>query len=251
MAVGRKRRASDHRLSILLLSEDSGKHAHRVLEALSKKFLRLVHGQCQTQRVKFDPANDDARVAMHANSWKSRDRRKLIILARIIAERIAMPHGFVFFHADGDRVYSERAESENRTKFHDRIVNAVRQQLLHSGRDSDEVEKLMERLLLLMPFYSIEAWLYQNIDLATRLCREHYNGRDLERFAHWREHRSAIDELARPKDCVCLADKHNLELASDRYPAQPAYAAGTSLHDAVDALRACTSLVALLATTCH
>lgn len=248
------RLASQYELSILLLTEDSGKHAHRVLEAVSKKLVRLVDDQCQTHKVDFAPANDQARASMHANAWKSRNRRKLIALARVIAERVAMNRGYVFFHADGDVPWSQRHNSENRQKFEREVIAAVRKQLRAGGsraqpRTEAQVDELLKRLILLMPFYSMEAWLYQNIDVALKLCREHHGGQGADRFMHWRDHRHELDEVTKPKECVCLADGHNLELAIRAYPAQAAYAAGASLASVVERMRACTDLAEALAAT--
>jgi hypothetical protein len=94
----------------------------------------------------------------------------------------------------------------------------------------------MSRLKQVVPFYSIEAWLFQNTQEAIRLCQEHHGGRDAARFQQWEQDRAALDEVLKPKAEVCLGAKHNLELASNGFPAREARAAGKSFAAIIQAL---------------
>lgn len=235
-------------VSVLVLTEDSGKHAHDTIAALCKKMLQLVEPACQTQRIAFEPAREDARRVVNANQWKSgKKHRDRVALVQTIATKLGEQNGFVFFHVDGDCAWSQRGSTDSVEKFESLIVRAVRALLQDrdarrsppSGADADA---LLARLRLIMPFYSVEAWLYQNIDVAIALCHAHHGGKDADRFARWKEHRHELDELPRPKDALCLQDKHNKELAERAYPAQAVYEVGASFAAAVDSLRKCKAL---------
>ena len=242
-------------VSILVLTEDSGKHAHGTMVALCKKMLQLVEPACQTQRIEFEPAKAGARHVVNGNGWKSaKKHRELVDLRRTIATKLGEPGGFVFFHTDGDCAWSRRGPNDVRDTFEARIAGPLRNLLLTGGErrqpmSAPEVEVLLARLRLLVPFYSIEAWLYQNIDVAIELCHAHHGGKDTDRLARWRECRHELDELRKPKDELCLQDRHNKELAERAYPARAAYQAGASFTAAVDSLTECEPLgLALRAT---
>lgn len=243
--------------SILVLTEDSAQEGHEVIEALCKRMLRQLEPSCQTHRIRFEPANDQARGAMRGNVWKStsaRDRQRRVDLIRTIATKLCEPNGFVMFHVDGDRVWSERSTAENPAKFAEVIEKAVRA-LLAAGHNRKEpmpeaeAAKRLKRLRLLVPHYSIEAWLYQHVDAAIRLCHQHYNGHSVERFEEWRKDHGALDEVGKPKEAVCLGARHNAELAGSGYPADDVYKAGKSWAAAVDSLLDCDELCAALRET--
>jgi len=233
--------------AILLLTEDRANDAHAIFAILAKKMLQLLKAGCPTHQLDFRPANDDARRAMHGNLWKSekpRDRQKLVDLRRTIARTLNEPgeQSFVFFHIDGDRSWSKRETSENHQKFLERIRHGVEQLLAQSGRSALEIETALSRLCLVMPFYSIEAWLYQNTRAAIQICQESYNGADVERFKAWEQKRALLDEEEKPKEKTCLRDRHNLDLAKDGFPSGAVYDAGCSFAAAVDSLLDCEKL---------
>ena len=250
-------------LSILLLTEDSGKQGYDTVHALALEMLRFVDAQAQIskQSVDFEPLqNENARLALRANMWKSsesRDEPKRVELVRTIAGKLMEPNGFVFFHFDGDRRWKKRRESENTAKFEKLIKSRVelllRMQLDKSGARGQELEERltgrMQRLRPLTPFYSIESWLFQNTETAKRICREKYNGKDLERFEEWEADRSSLDEVEKPKEEVCFRDTHNLELAVHSFPAPLVVSAGKSFMATVETLKGCQSLVHALAST--
>lgn len=99
-----------------------------------------------------------------------------------------------------------------------------------------------------MPFYSIEAWTYQNTRHAKKICQEKYGGRDVKRFDEWERDRAKLDEVEKPKARTCLGSKHNQELAENAFPHREA-CASKSLAAAVDTMGACEHLVAALRET--
>lgn len=242
---------------LLLLTEDSSKQADDVLEALAKEMLRLVEPRAQVYKLSFEPLkHTEARLAMRANHWRSRkprDEQKIRELRRYIANILMQEQGFVLFHMDGDRRWSKPGEQEDKTRvFDERIRKPVEQLVLGEllkKQSAASLKDRLSRLRIVMPFYSIEAWVYQNTREAQRLCQEHYTGRDVEHFQAWAEDRTLLDEVHQPKEQVCLKDMHNLELATMGFPAREVYVAGKSFAAAVEGLKQCAELLQALART--
>lgn len=86
------------RVSILLLTEDSGKQAHDTLFTLAKKMLLLLEPTCGTDQIDFKPPTlAQVQRAVQANLWKG-DRRARVELFRYITTKLLEP-GFVLFHS--------------------------------------------------------------------------------------------------------------------------------------------------------
>jgi hypothetical protein len=235
-------------MNILLLSEDGSEHARPTLEALVKKMLRLMGGQYRDDEVRFEPP-DDATVAIaRGNLWKStnpKHRREIVALRRALATKLTEdPRGFVLFHIDGDRRWSEGPGCENRAQFEEVIAAKVRERIAETKSQwtKDELDRCMKRLVLLVPFYSVEAWVYQNIKHARALCSRHHGGQHAQQFDAWERDRAALDEIVKPKEAGCLRSKYNRDLAENEFPHKKAYDAGTSFHAAVEALGRCEDL---------
>lgn len=256
-------------LSLLVLTEDSAADAHDVMVALVKKMLWLLDPHYRSHLVAFRPADDAQRKVMQGNRWKSRnprDRARIVLLGRAIAALLLQEEvpGFVLFHIDGDVPWSRRAESDNVQQFdgflRDYVLpalgNALRAQQ-HERGDPPREEQLatstdaaLKRLFLVVPFYSIEAWLYQNTTEARRLCAEAEScGMHLDVIGRWEVSRGELDELDKPKGQLCLGASHNLVLAEQGFPAQRAFDAGKSFTAAVVRLLECDDLTAALART--
>lgn len=235
-------------MNVLLLSEDGSKDARPTLIALTKKMMQLVDEQCRTNALRFDPPDEATVAIVRGNRWKStsrKDEHEIRSLRRMLATRLAEdPPGFVLFHIDGDRPWAKRALSENRAKFDEIIVGKVREVLVHAYPDwtSAELDRCMSRLIVLVPFYSIEAWLYQNIEHGRTLCRRHHGERHTQQFDDWERNRSAIDEVEKPKEAGCLKSEFNRELAENAFPHRAAYEARTSFRATIEALEACDDL---------
>jgi hypothetical protein len=255
-------------LTLLVLTEDSSYQAHGVLEALVKKMLQIVDPSCGTHRIIFEPQNDRAKQVMCGNQWRSTsrfDHQKIVLLARAIADKLLQDDlpGFVLFHIDGDRAWAERHTSENvaklsefvRTYVQPSLDAALRKQRAKnpSAGDSDEtlqkdIKAALARLVRLTPFYSIEAWVYQNTAEASRICAERC-GRHLETIREWGQDRGLLDEIIKPKEAVCLSDDHNLNLARKGFPAEEVFKVDKSFTDAVTMLLECRDLCAALERT--
>jgi hypothetical protein len=262
---------------IRVLTEDSAKDAHATIQALAFELFKLVDPDARPRRLRITPASPDEERAMRANLWRStnpRDHRHQVTLRSTIASRI-VEGGFVLFHFDGDRIWGERdsaALPDTRRKFEALIRTQVRSMLEQHvrgtlgprrGRERPsaaptlseeqvvaEVDRLLSRLLPLVPYYSVEAWLLQNTYKARLICEEeHGDPSHLSTFDSFRADRGSLDELMKPKEATCLGAKHNLALAAEYFPAPEADAVDKSFHAAVETLRACPDLVAVLAET--
>lgn len=232
--------------SLLILSEDSSGY-DTVRALVERTLLRLVRG-FPPDRLSFQPIDSEARNAVHGNLWKSRnprDREAQVQMVRAISRALERPNGFVFFHVDADRAWSLPGPCENAEQFEARVRAKVRL-LLAEMMDADAVELALGRLFLLMPYYSIEAWLLQHTAKAIELCAKHYQGRDREQFEAWQRDRTLLDEVDKPKAQTCLRDRHNAELAGKGFPADEVYAAERSYHASIEPILACEPLRTLL-----
>lgn len=234
-------------VTFLMLTEDSSDEAPPVVIALTRAMLRLLDPRAALARIRFVPQDRSARDAIQGAKWKDRDPSRRVPLLRAVATEISRSNGFVVFHIDGDRRWSERETSDNLKKFDSLIRSGVRNVLTAHGRTTAQIDAVLTRLVLFCPFYSVESWLYQNTAVAVRLCRQRHGGRDVARFEAWQRDRSLLDEELRPKDNVCLAAKHNVELAETQYPAGEVREAGKSFAETVNALAGAHHLIDTLA----
>lgn len=242
-------------LSILLLTEDSGDGGFETIEALVQEILRKVVPDARLDKVEMEPTEDGRALrSMRGNYWMGEDRsgeaefyrRDLI---RSIATKLG-EGGFVVFHCDGDQPWKKRKKSEKSKKFGKLMEPGIRR-LLHEGAKfaPRAIDTAMKRLLLVIPYYSIESWLFQNTDEATRICHHHYAGRDADKFAEWAAERARLDEVEKPKEAVCLKNKHNHGLATANFPFDVVYDVGKSLKQAVAEFERCDELHAALEAT--
>lgn len=256
-------------LSILVLTEDSAADGCETIIILAKKMMLLANEHARTHRIALEPQGLDAKRAMRGNLWKSTssfDRPKIVLLGRIIAAKLLEKDcpGFVFFHVDGDCAWTQRSKSENVAKFEGFVRDYVRQSLdntlrrqrsdrgepLDEGTLQREVEAALGRMLRLTPFYSVEAWLYQNTNEGRKLCEAHC-GKHIDQIQDRERDRGQLDEVIKPKskEFSCLEAKHNSALAEKSFPAEAAFNAGKSFADAVMAMLNNKELIDALAST--
>ncbi|MCY3020271.1 MAG: hypothetical protein NTW87_14730 [Planctomycetota bacterium] len=242
-------------LTILVLSEDSAKDCHPTLKALLLHMLKLVDPASRPGRVAIEPVDDLHKPVVSANLWRStnqKDRQRIVELVRYIGTTLATGK-FVVFHADGDHVWSERKSAGIEGQFAKLIAEKVERVLREQAKPVMDGRMTasdgIKNLVLIVPFYSVEAWLYQNTKAAIALCHKHYRGKDAGQFAKWENNRGALDEVAKVKESVCLGAKHNAELAEDPFPAKAVYDVKKSFEAAVGRLTQCAPLVTALAKT--
>jgi len=262
-------------LSIVLLTEDGAGHGHETLEAMARQMLLLVEAKCRTERIDFFKPSKSLRDVMHGNQWRSRNpkdiglRERIVLFGRFIAgkllEGLIRPDveapSFVFFHFDGDHAWQERhlTKDDIVADFEDfirrRVIPAI-DRALHKQREAGiEVEvdagrkAALLRLRRLTPFYSIEAWLFQNTAEARRLCSLTC-GKHMGELQMWEADRGKLDELEKPKYALpCIETDDHLALASSSFPTREVYVARKSYAAAVDNLRRCRDLRSALVRT--
>lgn len=100
-----------------------------------------------------------------------------------------------------------------------------------------------------MPYYSIEAWLYQNTREGARLCAQGGCSQHLDPFRQWELDRGLLDEVEQPKEQVCFRSAHNARLAAEGFPADAVFAADKSFAAAVTSLLESAELCQALALT--
>jgi len=252
-------------ISLVILTEDSGKDGRTTVEALAKRMLQLVVPGYGRHRLHVVPRDSQEEEAMRGNVWKTdgknpKDHERRVRLLRYLVRQLSLPDTFVLFHIDGDRPWSERHTSENVEKF-DRLVRARLPQVADRGRANNAKTRTygpaytnppvlrFEHLILICPFRSIEAWLYQNIAVAVEICHREHQGAHSHELQTWESRRDKLDELPTPESSVCLAKAFNLELATRGFPAQAAYDVRKSFAATVERLRACRALVQALERT--
>jgi hypothetical protein len=207
--------------SILVLTEDASGDGLPAVRAIARHLLRLVEPACEPRRIDLEPQDERAQQAMHGNLWQGKTgpgRQKLVDIAQAIATKILTPTGFVFLHVDADRRWAarEKSPSDNVRRVRDLLLLRVEQHVtawLTKKQREHEKAAVMSRVCLLVPYHSIESWLYQNGAVARALCHKHHGGRDADVFTRWEQDRSLLDEVERPKKQTCLEAKHNRALA--------------------------------------
>ncbi|MBK8259530.1 MAG: hypothetical protein IPK82_43590 [Polyangiaceae bacterium] len=236
------------------MTEDSAQDAHTTVVNLLKKTFGILVSGTGTHRIAFEPQSEREHRAMHGNRWKDRTLRELVDLRRTIATKLLEDEGevpgFVAFHFDGDRPWNKRAEAENPALFDERIITPVKQlltgKLTLAGRE-EELGRRMKRLLVIVPYYSIEAWLFQNIDALRQLCCG--SAAHGELLAEWQTNRATLDETWKPKDTMfCVGSTHNATL-SKGFPADEAFGAKASYAAVVEDLLQAGDLLAALERT--
>jgi hypothetical protein len=206
------------RLSVLVLTEDTGGDAHDTICAVAKKILLVLEPGLDERRLSFDRADERARAGMGFNCYTSRSPRdydKKVRLAQSIATHLLLAdlRTAVFVHIDGDRAWSTRDPEHlcaNVKRFNEEVRVRVEALLLRHGQTS-----AIERLALIVPFWSIESWLFHNTAEALRICHEHHPHYEsaVPQFAAWSRSPAVLDEQERPKRAVCFHDRYNARLA--------------------------------------
>lgn len=241
-------------LTVLAWSEDSAKRAHEVVALLAKRMFTLVDDQCRTNLVRFEPLTAQGAEQLKGAVWKSKkssDRPSRVQLLRTVADALVREDGFVLVHLDGDTAWARRTTTPLPADVEEHLRGPVRQlltQLKDGKKPTLDVESCLSRLLLLVPYYSIEAWLFQHTSEARKLCC----GRHHPSIGEWERDRTLLDELEDPKEALpCLLSKTEAHstLAGNGFPAPQVYAAGKSYAAAVNTLKECPALVTAIERT--
>lgn len=255
-------------LSALVLTEDSANNAFATVRLLVKQLIQVVDPKTAVQRIDFEPATDEhVKRACIANRWKSTalaDQPARIALIREIAGKLREPGGFVFFHFDGDTVWSKRKVSENHARFSEIIEAGVRETLrmrlltptmnrqtrsLSESEAEEVIAEAMPKLVKVVPHYSIEAWCFQHTALARRICAGLQQASPCRQCDDWEADRGLLDELEKPKEKCCLYSDHNQTLAGAGFPRDEAFNADKSFASVAHTMCDCSALTSALRET--
>jgi hypothetical protein len=231
---------------VLVLTEDRSNSANQTIQAILREILSFAAPAADLSTVEMSPVPDSrAASVLPGNLWKSAKKTAnagTMDLVDRIAIQLAQGH-FVVHHVDGDRTWTERETSENVLQYREVIERRVRGRLRDSKKlRGPELDEHMSRFLRIVPFWCIEAWLFQNTKEAIRHCR----GPDhlcRARLGEWESNRGKLDEERTPKELVCFGSKHNLDLATEGFPASAVVGAQKSFAAAVALVGSCAPLM--------
>jgi hypothetical protein len=128
------------------------------------------------------------------------------------------------------------------------VEGALKRRGLPAGEA--DVQARLRRICRVTPFYSIEAWLYQNTNRVRELCRQRC-GKHLELIDGWERDRLLLDEIEKPKKLLCIQNDENHDLAKGftHQLAGELYVLGQSFRDTVELLQSCPGLREVLRAT--
>lgn len=245
--------------SLLILTEDSSKDASQTISTVVRRILIHIYPETCTHRLEFRPldSKDDGVLALRGNLWKSgkpRVHRDKVALVRAIAGKLRESGGFAVVHFDADTSWGQRADCENEKMFGEfrlLIEQNLRATISHRDQQAvseDDICKAMKKLVPLIPFWSVESWLYQDTVGGKRYCEAQGCGAHHNDFDSWSVARGALDEVTQPKDVVCFGSKHNTALARE-FPIAPVCSTLKSLYSAAEGFLACDELMVALQRT--
>lgn len=235
-------------VSILIINEDGSHGSYEALTNIFRRICQLIRPNIPTQYLRFTPTPNELEGCVRGNLWKStnpRHFRQRIDLAKTIAAQLATEPGFVAFHYDGDCAWENRHTCAHDAMFETHLCNQVRL-LLVNHVPAEQVEERLSKLLVLKPFYCLEAWTYQNLKKARDLCATRGNPPGTEQLDAWEADRGQLDEVLQLPDHFPLGKKFNAELTAQAYPAEQVYYLGKSFAASVDAALSCVPLTTAL-----
>lgn len=235
-------------VNILIMNEDSSPTAYKALRHLFRRICQLLCPELQTQHLAFSPTPEELESCVRAGQWQSSNPRHLrqqVDLAQSIASQLATDCGFVAFHYDGDRAWAHRGTCVHDSHFESNVRQRV-QALLGNRMTSERLDEAMSKLLVLKPFYCLEAWTYQNFSRARAICEELGNPAGSELLDAWEADPGLLDEVIGPPDIFPLKRHYNVELTERSYPAGRVYAIDKSFAATVNEALSCKPLLEAL-----
>lgn len=236
---------------IVLYSEDRQdcNNDLRTMKELMRRIALIIEGKTKTQHLEFEPNNA---VYQHHRicgaSWKNKlskepgERLKRTTLIRDIATELLLEK-IVAFHVDGDVDWAQRKNSgvwKEWVRFKRDICN-----IISNGHGAQYVKKIM----LILPFYSIESWAYSNGGMLSTIVVKNGNRiKDKRKIASWKM--SDLDEIKKIKEAITIGDKWNHELISDKnFNANALYRLKKSFYYTVERVRNNNDFVSLIRST--
>lgn len=229
-------------LTFCLYSEDrsDANQGFRTIEAVLRGMLMLINPDTKSNHLRFEPTQTEPGRRICGSHWKvggkaktgGQHHRRLLI--KDVATALARGR-VVFFHVDGDMIWSAKDNAEvwaHLDRLRTDLAGAAVQMKKGSRVDAARVA---EAFIAAVPFYSIESWLYANIEHLRTLTVEPDERACIE---GWASDLTQLDEVLKIKDVLpSIRDRHNAELGRTRFPRRVLYDAGTSYASTVDRLR--------------
>ncbi len=198
-------------MRLLVLTEDGAKSASRVVELLFKRLVTAAIPGTNVSQVVPRPMPLELTRIMRGNNWRSaqkEDRQDIVRLCNTIKFFVADPSSFVVFHHDADVAWRDRHNRGIREQFQKCIFSVVHNMMVQERRTPTFIQEALSRVIHLVPHYSIEAWLFQNIDEARML------GATEPQLNAWQQDRGILDELEKtPEHLPSLRRSGNAHLA--------------------------------------
>lgn len=195
------------------MSEDSTKYKHEIWKNLLKKTLSNISGAINWSELDIAfPGDHD--IILHGNKWKEKKPTgKFRSLCEFVATVALSEEEFIFWHFDSDVPwevdfdYLQNLEnSENYSSFYDKVFKMVQD---FAGSSDEVKEKFKTRIIIVPPFYSIEAWLYTAYE-ALRLEGDEDSASSIEALLDGHDSFDLVDKI---KHLTSVKDKKNLFLS--------------------------------------
>ncbi len=191
---------------VCFITEDTSERGHAAVKTLLKRLLK--------SEPEALPAKLRVATPPHWASNKTGEREARIELAKLIATRLG-EGAWVVFHYDGDMAWASRKKSTREKDFDRAWRVSVRSLALAVKRPLPD--EAMLRLVEMVPYYSIEAWLYRALGHTRSLCDQHcaraHVAPSHSLLDDWHADPGRLDEALKPKDALCIRDEHNAALA--------------------------------------
>lgn len=225
----------EEKVNVLIITEDTGKGSFELFRNLINSILREIITDFQSQLIEYVRIDARHSEVLSGNSWmQKRPRNKklrdsIYRLKREIIQYLLGKQAFVFWHIDGDMKWCEftkKGSCLNLEKLNDFLAPITAELDTHRNNKAPNLPK--DKILKLLPFYSVEAWLYQN---SAALQKINEDTSDIKNRAP-----QELDEILMVKEFFKIKAKYNLEL-SKQFPYQKVYALGKSFHHTVEELK--------------
>lgn len=225
----------EDKVKVLIISEDRGKDSFAVFKNLISSILKNIIPDFQSQLIEYIEIDAKHSGVLSGNKWRQRRPRDRKLTAMIhnfkreLIQYLLEGPAFIFWHIDGDMRWCDFTQKGNCTNLEQlNSFLAPIESELESYRSNSSTKLPKNKVLKLLPFYSIEAWLYQN---STTLQNIKGDTSDIHAKSP-----SDFDEILKVKDSFNIKDEYNLQL-SKSFPFQKVYALGKSFHRTVEELK--------------
>ncbi len=209
---------SKKKLKIIIITEDAADDSFVTLKNIINSILKNNFSNFQTHIIDYEFPEKHKDI-MKANLWTDKKPgNKITSFKRKLNSYINDTNTYVFWHFDGDKKWKDSKLGKS-TKILDQFQKFVEP---IKSRNKD----LIDKIFLLVPFYSIESWLYQNDNALKKLDKK-----AVSEILEMDD--SNLDEIFKIKENFKLGSEANFEL-SKNFPYQKAYDVKKSFHHSVE-----------------